>query len=87
MYKNIINNFSRFSKPVPDIAQSISMANLKMTNISLHGISKFRIKYVTTEIKDMKAKMQIEFDALIIKGSYQLSSFMSRSKGLFPFKI
>jgi Haemolymph juvenile hormone binding protein (JHBP) len=70
-----------FLKPVPDIAQSISMANLKMTNVNLFGISKFRIKYVTTEIKEMKAKMQIEFDSLVLKADYQLSSFMSRSKG------
>jgi hypothetical protein len=57
------------------------MANLKMTKVQLHGISKFRIKSVVTEIKDMKANIQIEFASLKILGDYQLSSFMSRSKG------
>lgn len=70
---------------VPDVDQSISMANLQMRNAKLSGISKFRIKYITTEVKEMEAKCGIFFDSLLLTGDYSLRSFVSRSKGLFSF--
>lgn len=58
------------------------MANLQMRKVKLSGISKFRIKFVSTEIKDMVAKCGIAFDTLILTGDYVLSMpFMSSSKG------
>ena len=57
------------------------MTNLKMTKVKLYGISQFRIRYISTEIKDMEAKCGILFETLILKGEYSLSSFVSRSKG------
>ena len=70
---------------VPDVDQSISMATLQMRNAKLSGISKFRIKYVTTEVKEMEAKCGIFFDSLLLTGDYTLRSFVSRSKGLSLF--
>lgn len=64
-----------------DIALSISMANLKMNDVTLIGISKFRIKNLAIEIKEMKASIQIEFKTLVINGTYKLTSMLSRSKG------
>lgn len=57
------------------------MANLQMRKVKLSGISKFRIKFVSTEIKEMVAKCGIAFDALVLTGDYVLSTFMSSSKG------
>lgn len=68
-------------KDVPDVNQRVSMANLQMRKVKLSGISKFRIKFVSTEIKEMVAKCGIAFDALEVKGDYVLSTFMSSSKG------
>lgn len=57
------------------------MTNLKMTKVKLSGISQFRIRYITTEIKDMEAKCGILFETLSLRGEYSLSSFVTRSKG------
>lgn len=57
------------------------MANLKMSDLTLIGISHFRIKTLTVEIKKMKANMQIEFKNLVINGTYKLSSVWARSAG------
>ncbi|CRL00047.1 CLUMA_CG013335, isoform A [Clunio marinus] len=70
---------------VDDIEQSISMTKLRMTKTKLSGITKFRITYIETQVKDLKAKCGILFEQLTLKGDYVLSSFMSRSKG--PFTI
>lgn len=61
------------------------MANLQMRKVKLSGISKFRIKFVSTEIKEMVARCGIGFDALVLTGDYVLSTFMSSSKGAWLF--
>lgn len=57
------------------------MTNLKMMKVKLYGISKFRIRYISTEIKQMESNCGIGFETLTLKGDYSLSSFVSRSKG------
>lgn len=68
-------------KDVDDQRQSFTAANMHMTSVKLHGTSQFRIKYITTDIKGMKATCGIHFDLLKVTGNYVLSSFMTKSKG------
>lgn len=83
-----MDNFYHFLKIIPDIAEETKLVDLKMTNISLHGVSKFRIKYATADIKNMKAKVQIEFESLTMMAkNYNLKAFMTKSQGLATFVV
>lgn len=66
---------------VPDINQKVSVATLQMKKARLHGISQFRIKFVSIEVTNMIAKCGIVFETLKLVGDYSLSSFMTSSKG------
>jgi Haemolymph juvenile hormone binding protein (JHBP) len=39
--------------PVPEIKKSLSLATLTMKNVLAYGLSKFRIKHVKTDLKDL----------------------------------
>lgn len=67
---------------IPDINQTVSTAKLQMFKPKLYGVSKFRIQNFDFEIKEMKAKCGILFESLIMKGDYQLTAFMMKSRGL-----
>ena len=44
--------------PIPEIKKSLSLATLHMKNIQAHGMSKFRIKYINSNLNDMKVNMR-----------------------------
>jgi hypothetical protein len=66
---------------VPDVKQSMSFGTLQMSNVKLHGISKFRLKFISTEVREMEAKCGIQFDALTLIGNYTIRSMITRNQG------
>lgn len=70
---------------IPDIKQSISLTTLSMYNVKAYGLSKFRIKHIKTDLKELQVKAGIQIDQMIMLGNYTMSSLFSRSTG--PFKI
>ncbi|XP_045761150.1 uncharacterized protein LOC123864614 [Maniola jurtina] len=56
---------------LPDTTQSVGFgASLTFTETVLHGISKFRVLYVKTEIEDMECRAALVMDKLHIRGKY-----------------
>lgn len=39
---------------VPDIENQFSVAKIKFSEALLHGLSKFKIEYIRTDLKDLK---------------------------------
>lgn len=70
---------------LPDIKQSFSLTTLNMQKVMSHGLSKFRIKHIKTDLKELQVKAGVQIDELILLGNYTMSSLFSRSVG--PFKI
>lgn len=66
---------------VPDLKQSMSMGTLQMSKVQVHGISQFRLKFITTDVKEMEARCGIQFDALRLMGNYSIKSLVARSQG------
>jgi len=71
----------------PEIKKSISIYTLTMKNVKVYGLSKFRIKTVKTNLKDLEVKCGIQIDKLIMLGNYSLMSLFSSAKGPFTVKI
>lgn len=43
--------------PIPEIKKSLSLATLHMKNIQAYGMSKFRIKYINSNLNAMKVRI------------------------------
>uniref|UniRef100_A0A336KI47 CSON005147 protein n=1 Tax=Culicoides sonorensis TaxID=179676 RepID=A0A336KI47_CULSO len=70
---------------LPDIKQSFSLSTLNMQKVMSHGLSKFRIKHIKTDLKELQVKAGVQIDQLVLVGNYTLSTFVTKSNG--PFKI
>ena len=72
---------------IPPLTHSFSMATLNMKNITLYGLSKFRIHHVTINLAVMDAEVALTIDKLDIYGNYTLSSLFYGSQGPFTIKL
>uniref|UniRef100_A0A1A9V880 Uncharacterized protein n=1 Tax=Glossina austeni TaxID=7395 RepID=A0A1A9V880_GLOAU len=70
---------------MPNVKQSLGMANLNMMKIKAYGLSSFRLTSVKVDLKDMKAEGVIELDEMYTNGSYTLNSLFSNANG--PFNV
>uniref|UniRef100_A0A1A9WXK6 Uncharacterized protein n=1 Tax=Glossina brevipalpis TaxID=37001 RepID=A0A1A9WXK6_9MUSC len=70
---------------MPNVKQSLGMANLNMMKIKAFGLSKFRLTSVKADLKAMKAEGVIELDEMYTNGSYTLNSLFSKANG--PFTV
>lgn len=79
--------------PIPDpmdiidIKKAFSVGTLHMKDVKMYGLSKFRIKYVKTDLKELQVNAGIQVDELQMIGNYTLSSFFSKSSGPFTVLI
>ncbi|XP_055636099.1 uncharacterized protein LOC129775402 [Toxorhynchites rutilus septentrionalis] len=71
--------------PIPEIQQSFSIAKMHMKNVLAYGLSKFRIKFFTTELNTMKVQTAVQIDEMQVKGNYTMSTFFNRAEG--PFTV
>lgn len=71
--------------PIPEIKQSFSIAKMHMKNVLAYGLSKFRIKFFTTELNTMKVQTAVQIDEMLVKGNYTMSTFFNRAEG--PFTV
>lgn len=72
---------------VPDMKQSFSMFTMNLNTIKVHGLSKFRIEHVRSELALMQVSVALTIESLDIRGLYTLSSWLSRSAGDFTVKL
>lgn len=70
---------------VPDIKKSLGLSTLYMKNVKAHGLSKFRIKFINTDLKALEVNGGIQLDEMNVKGTYILNSFISKAEG--PFSV
>ncbi|XP_071561700.1 uncharacterized protein [Temnothorax nylanderi] len=73
--------------PVPDMKHSFSMYTMNFKEISVYGLSKFRIEHVESELARMQVSVAVRIDSLDIRGLYTLASWLSRSAGDFIVKL
>lgn len=69
---------------IPDKTQDITFGiTLKLLNTHVHGLSKFQIESINTNIGELKMFIAVRVDKLEVLGNYTLSSWLgfSRSKG------
>uniref|UniRef100_A0A1L8DR22 Putative juvenile hormone binding protein in insects n=1 Tax=Nyssomyia neivai TaxID=330878 RepID=A0A1L8DR22_9DIPT len=70
---------------IPTIKKTLTMTTLQMENILAYGLSKFRIKFVNVDLKEMKVYAGVQVDKMTLIGNYTLHSLFSRSSG--PFTV
>ncbi|XP_059609052.1 uncharacterized protein LOC132256574 [Phlebotomus argentipes] len=70
---------------IPPIKKTLTMTTLQMDNVLAYGLSKFRIKFVKMDLKEMKVFAGIQVDKMTLVGNYTLNSLFSRSSG--PFTV
>lgn len=70
---------------VPYIKHSFSMGTMKMTNVSIFGLSKFRIKYSKIDLNSMRATAIIHLEKMHMEGDYELNAMFQTKKG--PFTV
>ncbi|XP_053990193.1 uncharacterized protein LOC128882579 [Hylaeus volcanicus] len=73
--------------PVPDMKHSFSMYTMNFKQISVYGLSKFRIVRMESELALMQVSVALSIQALDIRGLYTLSSWLSRSAGNFTVEL
>lgn len=69
--------------PVPDMKHSFSMYTMNFKQINVHGLSKFRIEHIHSELALMQVSAALSIKKLDIRGLYTLSSWFTRSAGDF----
>lgn len=72
---------------VPPFKHSISVGTMYFKNAKMHGLSKFRVNRVKTDIANMELNAALTIDKLDVYGNYTLSSFFSSSKGAFTVNL
>lgn len=70
---------------IPMIEQSFSVGKMKMTNVSIFGLSKFRIKYSKIDLNSMSAKAVIYLEKMHMEGTYSFRALFSSATG--PFTV
>ncbi|XP_017151656.1 uncharacterized protein LOC108161808 isoform X1 [Drosophila miranda] len=70
---------------VPDVKKNMGFGNLDMKEVKAYGLSKFRIDTVDADLKSMKIKGGVQLDEMLVKGKYNLASWISRAQG--PFTV
>ncbi|XP_071440573.1 uncharacterized protein [Hetaerina americana] len=73
--------------PIPDQKQSLSLGVLYFRNISVLGLSKFRVQHVHTDLAEMQLTVWLTLDTLDIVGLYTLSTFLRSSRGNFTVTL
>ncbi|KYN06157.1 PREDICTED: uncharacterized protein LOC108783225 [Cyphomyrmex costatus] len=73
--------------PVPDLKHSFSVYTMNFKQISVYGLSKFRIEHIESELARMQVSVAVKIDILDIRGLYTLASWISRSEGEFMVKL
>lgn len=70
---------------VPMIEQSFSVGKMKMTNVAIYGLSKFRIKYSKIDLNSLRATAIIYLEKMHMEGTYTLSAMFTTRTG--PFTV
>lgn len=72
---------------IPPFKHSFSVGTLNCKNVKMHGLSKFRLDRVKTDVANMEVNAALTIDKLDVYGNYTLSSFFSSSKGPFTVNL
>lgn len=72
---------------IPPFRHSMSIGTLNFKNVKVHGLSKFRLTRVKTDVANMIVDASLTIDKLDVFGNYTLSSLFSSSKGPFTVKL
>lgn len=73
--------------PIPDLQQDFSGTKMSFEGLKVHGLRRFRIEHVVSDLSALKTSMAVSIDELQVLGRYSLSSWLSRSKGNFNVTI
>lgn len=68
--------------PIPDMEHDFTM-RMKFHSANVHGLSKFRIDHIESDLSSLKVSVGISFDELKVLGKYSTSSWFQTSKGNF----
>lgn len=70
---------------IPPIDFTVSIAKIKLTNTTVYGLSRFRIKYSKIDLNSLKATAIVYLEKMHMEGTYKLAAMFSTKTG--PFTI
>ncbi|XP_063995360.1 uncharacterized protein LOC135172860 [Diachasmimorpha longicaudata] len=68
---------------IPELKQTITAVTMHFTNVSVYGLSKFRIANIHSELAQMQVSVELTIDILHIRGLYNAQYLWSASDGNF----
>ncbi|XP_044735151.1 uncharacterized protein LOC123297519 [Chrysoperla carnea] len=72
---------------IPPLKHSFSVATMNFKNVLVHGLSKFKIIHMHTDVAKMQVNVALDIDTLLVHGNYTMSTFFTRSAGPFTVKL
>uniref|UniRef100_A0A2S2PRR2 Uncharacterized protein n=1 Tax=Schizaphis graminum TaxID=13262 RepID=A0A2S2PRR2_SCHGA len=63
---------------IPPMNKDFGMAFMTFKNMTVHGLSKFKVEQVNTDLKNMKVYVLLKIKRMYVLGNYTLRSWLSR---------
>ncbi|VVC43720.1 Haemolymph juvenile hormone binding,Bactericidal permeability-increasing protein, alpha/beta domain,Mite [Cinara cedri] len=70
---------------IPPMKRNFGMADMTFTNMTVHGLSKFQVDRVNTDLKKMQVYVLLKIKRMYVLGNYTLKSWFQSAKG--PFNV
>jgi len=71
---------------IPPMNKDFGMAFMTFKNMTVHGLSKFKVEQVNTDLKNMKVYVLLKIKRMYVLGNYTLRSWLSRPAA-GPFNV
>ncbi|XP_022169146.1 uncharacterized protein LOC111032955 isoform X1 [Myzus persicae] len=71
---------------IPPMNKDFGMAYMTFKNMTVHGLSKFKVENVNTDLKNMKVYVLLKIKRMYVLGNYTLRSWLSRPAS-GPFNV
>ncbi|XP_025206290.1 uncharacterized protein LOC112602408 [Melanaphis sacchari] len=71
---------------IPPMNKDFGMAFMTFKNMTVHGLSKFKVEQVNTDLKNMRVYVLLKIKRMYVLGNYTLRSWLSRPAA-GPFNV
>ncbi|KAF0772364.1 Uncharacterized protein FWK35_00013791 [Aphis craccivora] len=71
---------------IPPMNKDFGMAVMTFKNMTVHGLSKFKVEHVNTDLKNMRVYVLLKIKRMYVLGNYTMRSWLSRPAA-GPFNV
>ncbi|KAE9545417.1 hypothetical protein AGLY_000960 [Aphis glycines] len=71
---------------IPPMSKDFGMVFMTFKNMTVHGLSKFKVEHVNTDLKNMRVYVLLKIKRMYVLGNYTMRSWLSRPAA-GPFNV